>query len=123
MSTRATYGFERDGIKTVFYVHCDGYPEGAAVKFGDSLGRPEGEGFAESFMRANVGAEFTESHEIHGDTEYRYQVKEKWERNESFGAVQVLEITATKRGGDWKYPTWNEFFKGSVLDFVAKYSK
>ena len=68
MSTRATYTI--DGHH--FYVHCDGYPEGAAAKFylmlqadGEltgTVGRNKNSGgYAENFIRGNTGAEFTEN--------------------------------------------------------------
>lgn len=84
MSTRATYEI---GDLT-FYVHHDGYPAGAAAKFADTIGamtvsangrgidaiadRRGGACFA--FIRGNMNAEPTESHQAHGDTEYRYRV-------------------------------------------------
>lgn len=96
MSTRATYHFhpEADWRNPVtIYCHSDGYPSGAAQYFhacamfpGDSKG-----GMAELFIRANPeSAELTDSHEAHGDTEYRY-------------TVRGSDLTVyTRHGEEWK---------------------
>ena len=82
MSTRATYEIDR----TTFYIHHDGYLEGAAYYFWLAIREysrlaehdchlpfePAGDGFKGAFYRANRKAEITESHAAHGDTEYRY---------------------------------------------------
>jgi hypothetical protein len=77
MSTRATYRFiGRDFTPTVtIYIHSDGYEAGAAMYFHRMLkselrGQP-----AVKFIRANIEAEITESHDIHGDTAYRYDIE------------------------------------------------
>jgi hypothetical protein len=74
MSTRATYQFisEWSGTHTV-YIHHDGYPEGAAEYFTKENGAPIVK--VETFLRSNEKAELTKSHEIHGDSEFRYTVK------------------------------------------------
>lgn len=72
MSTRATYEFVDNGIKTYVYVHYDNYPEGAANYFYETLINPSKGNFATQFIRAINGAEITESHEYHGDTDYQY---------------------------------------------------
>jgi hypothetical protein len=73
MSTRATYKI--DGV--CFYIHYDGYMDGAAGYFWNmhqAMGKGRG-GYAEAFLRGNHLASFTESHDVHGDTEYRYDLK------------------------------------------------
>jgi len=65
MGTRATYKWDR-GAKTV-YNHYDNYPTGAR-KF------LMGTRTAEEFLQRNQRAELTESHEAHGDTEWRYTI-------------------------------------------------
>lgn len=72
MSTRATYGFPDDGV--TIYKHHDGYPKGAATHFYNAW-RNAGRGMAAGFLRGNDDAELTKSHEYHGDTEYRYEVR------------------------------------------------
>lgn len=78
MGTRATYLFEAGDFTpaTCFYIHYDGYPEGAAAYFRAMLNeRNTRGGMPCQFLRANALAEFTASHRAHGDTEYRYTVK------------------------------------------------
>lgn len=79
MATRATYKFSskfaRDG-EVFIYNHWDNYPAGAAEHFFNALVHSGEYGLlrAESFIRGNERAEITESHEIHGDTDYRYDI-------------------------------------------------
>lgn len=116
MSTRATYSFYCGSIETEvnFYIHYDGYESGAAGYFAAMLdmGRTRG-GWAGSFIRANELAEFTRSHDAHGDTEYRYDV-----------AIEsgVLHLTARARK-DWAHaPEWRLIFSGPLVEFVNKHA-
>jgi hypothetical protein len=60
----------------------------------------------ETFLRCNEKAELTQSHEIHGDSEYRYTVK-------------CGDLLAQKRVNFTdKFET---FWNGSVADFVQEY--
>ena len=73
MSTRANYIF-KSGRKTLatFYIHHDGYPEGAAGYFQNALLFDNGKISApDAFLRANPGCEMSES--LHGDIEYLYE--------------------------------------------------
>jgi len=84
MATRATYKIGR----TVYYCHWDGYREGAAIRFAkmvaaltvacerehDGIEDRRG-GFEYAFIRGNMDAEPTQSHDAHGDTEYRYTLE------------------------------------------------
>ena len=99
MATRATYDIEQ----TVFYIHWDGYPTGAAVYFWYMhKARKQGKGgAAESFLRGNSDAEITRSHETHGDTEYRYTLR---------GNL----LTVEKRYGE----SFSEIFSGNWWEFV-----
>ena len=111
MGTRATYKIE----KTTFYIHYDGYEEGAAQYFLnmvraqseiDRNGMPTNRGGnAENFLRANRLAEFTESHELHGDTEYEYDLKGD-------------QLTVRSGYGEEKKQT----FQGPLVDFLQKYA-
>lgn len=75
MSTRATYQFKGPyGLNVTFYIHSDGYLSGAAHYLFQGIVTPAKGGFAEAFFRGNPEAEITASHEIHGDTDYRYTV-------------------------------------------------
>jgi hypothetical protein len=119
MSTRATYSFQGDQHgrtrPTTIYIHYDGYPEGAAYYFWQFLHvENKRGGLATQFIRANDTAELTDSHECHGDTEYRYSVQ-----REKDG---TLMLTAKK--GSWDADTkWTVFFVGEVAEFVNQYGK
>lgn len=111
MSTRATYLFEPDpqsGFPRVcFYIHHDGYPEGAAAYLLAAM-TYEGHGrLAERFLRANDQAEFTRGHEAHGDTEFRYTL-----RGEQLQAEKRFQFG----------PTWNGVFYGTLAEFVKRYA-
>lgn len=107
MSTRATYQFISRAHATVtLYVHHDGYPEGAAFYFwlmhhSDSHDRS----MAARFLRANPRAEFTRSHEAHGDTEYRYTLEEG-------------QLTASARLRD---QSWAPFCYGPYWHLINRY--
>ena len=80
MGTRGTYEIE----DRVFYCHWDNYPEGAGRRFNKMLECKDGD-LAHRFVRGNHDAELTESHELHGDTEYKYRV---WRDRD--GVVQII---------------------------------
>ena len=88
MSTRATYKFSKSNdwmnINVTLYHHHDGYLSGAGLLFSNAMGGGK-KLTAESFLRSNSKAEITESHELHGDTEYRYDIDERSQ------SVQVSE--------------------------------
>jgi hypothetical protein len=123
MGTRATYQIG----KHVFYIHWDGYEDGAAVyfynmieannKLDDSgIDRPlNSGGYAENFLRGNPGAEFTESHEIHGDTEYQYTLD-----------ADTLTLTVVElgwdRGVDGYKKVKNQYNIG-LDEFINKHQK
>ena len=72
MSTRANYIF-KSGRKTLatFYIHHDGYPEGAASYFQNALILGNGKIYSpDLFLRANKNCEISD---IHGDIEYLYE--------------------------------------------------
>jgi len=127
MSTRATYRFVPDNLRfddnakewwdsnekpaVTLYIHHDGYPEGAA-QYLDGVHSPEG------FIRKNDRAGITANHEVHGDTEYRYDISVTWTGPDIHRQVG---IKAFKREG-WGYETtWKEFFDGSLESFVETY--
>lgn len=77
MSTRATYRFigrERKPTVTV-YIHHDGYPDGAATYFYNMLINSSYGSLATQFIRANDRADITANHELHSDTDYRYDIE------------------------------------------------
>ena len=106
MSTRATYRFipKYKGFKPeiTLYVHHDGYPEGAANYLREVS-------CAEDFIRNNPRAELTLNHEVHGDTEYRYNIIELGRR-----------IHAYKREGYGNDAAWVQFFDGSFDEFIEQ---
>tara|TARA_R110000744_G_scaffold341421_3_gene446672 strand:+ start:176 stop:517 length:342 start_codon:yes stop_codon:yes gene_type:complete len=107
MSTRATYQFKNNGwsgLDTTVYIHHDGYPEGAALYF--KAASESGRAGVEGFIAANQKAEITASHEIHGDTEFRY-------------TSHKGQLTALKRI-DYT-DVWEVFYKGTISDFIAVY--
>lgn len=109
MSTRSTYEIDGQWI----YVHCDGYPSGAADKF-DLMLEAEKErtscngGLKDSFIRGNPNAEL-EDEGHHGDTEYHYVIND--------GKLIALEID------NWHERTWKEFYSGSIEDFIGEYQE
>ncbi|WP_013325571.1 hypothetical protein [Gloeothece verrucosa] len=71
----ATYQFTTEDYTVTFYIHWDGYPEGAANYFLQMLLLDHERGsLADRFLRANPDAEITGTHDHHGDTEYRYTI-------------------------------------------------
>ena len=93
MSTRATYGFD-DGI---VYKHHDGYPSGAADHLRDIYN-------AAQFLAKTPKSEQTESRDIHGDTEYHYDVYLRSRHRPRF--VSRYRIMVSERNanamGDWR---------------------
>lgn len=113
MSTRATYSFNCVYTKEItFYIHSDGYPEGAACYFWDMHKNIKYKGgFAEVFVKANpMNAVITDSHELHGDTEYRYHMKNNG-------------ILIAEESEDYFKRKFKTFFSGHYGEFINKYSK
>lgn len=125
MSTRATYEIN----ETTFYCHCDGYPAGAAAKLANMIGaltRPADAGgvwaiadrrggatFA--FIRGNDDAEPTESHQVHGDTEYRWRVTDAGR-----SAPGELLVSCQVRGASWDH--WSDWSTPEpVADFINRH--
>lgn len=75
MSTRATYQFNSELATVTYYVHYDGYAEGAAQYFREAmLHENQRGGLASAFIRANDYAEVTGGHDSHWDTAFRWTV-------------------------------------------------
>lgn len=110
MSTRATYLFDQTSMQPAvcYYIHHDGYKEGAACYFRNMLNAANGRGgYAAAFLRGNYNAEFTGGHNAHGDTEYRYTV----------AADGSLRVDNRVPGGEWK----SAYIGGKVWQFVNEY--
>ena len=135
MSTRATYQFIEAGNTTTLYVHHDGYEHGAAWKFQAMIESIHAEAFAQvdepdaaypfhthaharaaqghwfmHFIRGNSGAMLTDSHESHGDTEFRYTLLYR---------DRVLTLTAEARY-DFT-DRWDTIYTGNPCGFVNKH--
>jgi hypothetical protein len=123
MSTRATYRFESgdtsrrnsgDGMQhppVTFYIHHDGYPQGAAFYFWNMHHEASHDRTAAGrFYRSNERAEFTDGHDAHGDTEFRYTLR---------GSM----LTAYKRYSGADVCTWSAFFVGEWHEFVNQYGR
>ena len=112
MSTRATYQFVANPDRLLpaitFYIHHDGYLEGAAAYFKAAMLNWTGGGLPERFLRANDRAEFARDHQAHGDTEYRY-------------TVDGTFLRAEKRY-NWT-EVFNGIFVGDLVEFVEKYGE
>jgi hypothetical protein len=109
MSTRATYRFEAGETTPAitYYIHHDGYLEGAAGYFlAALLFENRRGGLPAQFLRANDGAEFTGSHATHGDTEYRYTV------TPDHDLLAEKRIDFSER--------WAPVFQGRLRDFVQR---
>ena len=100
MSTRATYRFKSEYNDSTIYIHHDGYQEGAAFYFYNAFVN-NGNLTAESLIRGNDKAEITESHQAHGDTEYRYTIGGQ--------SLKVLSGYGDK---------WHTVFNGDWVDFI-----
>jgi hypothetical protein len=79
MSTRATYQIKSGFSTATFYIHHDGYFEGAALYFRNTLDfmRVAERPLLPCFLWANERAELTSGHAAHGDTEYHYDLEKR----------------------------------------------
>lgn len=126
MSTRAVYGFKASDewraspVTFWVYVHCDGYPTGAADKFNRvlqsknvwKLPRFEADEFAAGFVAINKtdggGVRLTTGPDAHGDTEYAYLIEQR---------DKVLFVTAYSDGQPSEAA---KFFDGPLTEFIVK---
>lgn len=116
MSTRANYEFYANGnLQARFYIHHDGYLQGAAGYFHNALIKNGGYArhsyFTDAFYRANENCETSPN--IHGDIEYLYQYD-----------VELEILTAIKLDYYWDedkqeyIKSEDIIFKGTVHRFV-----
>lgn len=114
MSTRATYQFKRQyGRDVTVYIHHDGYPAGAAgLYLVPAIELAAGYLTPEWFIRANERAEITDSHQAHGDTEYRYTI------DLAAGTVKVEHRNLLLEPVMFR-PEWT----GTLADFVNKHGQ
>jgi hypothetical protein len=109
MATRATYRFYTGDTA---YHHWDGYPQGAAHLLSNAL-VDGGDLTIESFLKANDKAERTESHQIHGDTEYRYDIMRNQEGKWSIKVSERIDFS----------DKWRIAYYGSARDFFKNYGR
>jgi hypothetical protein len=115
MATRATYEIEG---KT-FYCHWDGYPAGAMDRLSNMVAADTGRGgLPFAFIRGNFDAEPADSHDHHGDTEFRYLVYK------NHGAAHdkphdFLTIYARC----WTADRWQVLYGGFLHDCINLFAK
>lgn len=103
MSTRATYGI----MDEVYYIHHDGYPEGATNKFQSFLEnmfvkQTDYQGKTEWARRrklhhgfvAGLPAAEESSHDTHGDTEWQYRIS--WVEQENYWPTYPEKVEESK---------------------------
>ena len=117
MSTRATYLFTNNSMAAedvCVYIHHDGYPMGAAGYFRKalSMAKSHRRPILEAFIAANMGAQITRNHEVHGDTEYRYTIDRKDVR------VDERISSFTEQDGFQSY--WKTIYSGSIDEFIVR---
>ncbi len=122
MATRATYTFKSSkGTEAHIYIHWDGYPKGAAnyfkkmMELQEERQRPLSDirgGLVEQFIRANKNAEFTEHWQIHGDTQWHYEI------DGTNLTVLELDMGGSDDSEDRK---GTQFFKGSIDDYLKEF--
>ena len=112
MSTRATYQFDSEYFgRQTFYIHHDGYLQGAAKYFRKAVNFQENRfaDLAAKFFRANDRAEFTSAAEDHADTDFRYEVTGK--------NLVVRHIE------DYPMDDWKVVFEGSLDEFLFMFDR
>lgn len=110
MSTRANYIF-KSGRKTLatFYIHHDGYPEGAAEYFHKALIYDNGKiNSPDAFLRANDACEISC---IHGDIEYLYEFNIKTQK------LKVFKIDFSETGNEKSL-----YIVDDIYMFINRYS-
>lgn len=116
MSTRANYEFYANGkLQARFYIHHDGYLQGAATYFHKALlkngGHAKHNYIIDAFYKANEGCEISPN--LHGDIEFLYQYD-----------VELEILTAIKIDYYWDedkqeyIKSEDVVFKGTVHRFV-----
>jgi len=128
MSTRATYEFrDRYGRGGTIYIHTDGYPAGAAHHLARAIvyGGERGS-MAERMIRGNPDtADLTDSHEGHGDTEYRYTIHRPTADNGS-PLSNAPDVISVDQRVEWDGPEalqWQRVETVPLAVFLTRYAK
>lgn len=113
MSTRATYTIidkKRGKVERAhYYIHYDGYPDGAAEYFKKFAEYKNKRGGAIcQFLRAVDLAEFTDDPDLHGDTEFHYE-------------INAVDMSLKAYSMEWDSPKRTLFFFGGMEEFLNKY--
>lgn len=113
MSTRANYEFynKNEELEARFYIHSDGYCEGAASYFNNALIYNNGSTYEieNAFFRANKNCEM--SGQLHGDIEYIYKYR-----------ASSGKLTVYQTNFEVDNPSlWLTVFSGTIYEFVNKY--
>lgn len=127
MSTRGTYSFTTmlDWQPEVcLYVHQDNYELGAAVKLFKALhhlkekrkNRDWRGNLSSAFMRANLSAEFTRSHDSHDDTDYQYSIVEHTPKD----IVLLIEKTNREFVNGKMESSPSVIYSGQLVDFLVQ---
>lgn len=114
MSTRANYEFYANGnLQARFYIHHDGYLQGAAGYFHKALLKNGGHArhsyFIDAFYKANEGCEISPN--LHSDIDYLYQYDVELE------ILTVIKFNWVEVEDDYT-KTEEIVFKGTVHRFV-----
>ena len=120
MATRATY--EVENMK--FYIHHDGYPEGAANYFVKAYETKKSYDHAIpldfAFSLANKKAEHIKSHDDHGDTEYRYTVKKIPYQLDETDLTTMIRVDKREYNRLTGLMYWATDYYGTLINFVAE---
>lgn len=109
MSTRATYTLTEyamdEKISTSFYIHSDGYSEGAAGYFYKMFNQPEPRysNLMMQFIRANETAQIMPNKDCMGGLEFTYQLNENGELVQDEIDPLTDKITNTKTYKLWDF--------------------
>lgn len=116
MATRATYEIENH----LFYIHHDGYPQGAAKYLFEALTDNYTIPFGEAFARSNKKAEPIWSHDEHSDTEYRYIVKTvPYQLNET-DMTKMIRVDKKSYNNLTGLSYWATDYFGTLVNFISE---
>jgi len=119
MSTRGTYTityrlFDKKVRTQHFYIHCDNYLSGCAAYMKMFIEGENRRGAGpEQFIRSIPWAEYTSHPDVHGDTEFHYEI------NSTNWTIDAYEIKQ-----NWEHPELTKkclVFSGLITEFINKY--
>ena len=119
MATRATYEIEND----LFYIHHDGYPQGAAQYFLAAMEagiKNDTITLGGAFADANDRAEAICTHDDHGDTEYRYTVKTAPYQLNPKDPTLMIRVDKKAYNTITGLSYWATDYFGTLVNFIAE---